>query len=144
MAICFALFEPDRGDGGFVVTFPEVEGCVTQGETDEAAMEMATDTLCTMLGHLIDHGEEIPPARLHRGRHFRPVALPPVQSAKLELHRVFRASGMKKVELARRMGVQKTSVDRPFDLSHPSRIEQLETAFRALGKRLVIHIEDAA
>lgn len=32
----------------------------------------------------------------------------------------------------------------PLVLTHTSRLGQLETAFLALGKRLVIHLEDAA
>ena len=105
---------------------------------------MAADALCLMLAHRIDNGEEIPAAKTHRGKHYRPVMLPPVASAKLDLYRIFRAAGIRKAELARRMGIQKTNVDRLFDLNHPSRIEQLEAAFRALGKRQVIHVEDAA
>jgi len=59
-------------------------------------------------------------------------------------YEALRASGIRKAELARRMGISRTNVDRLFDLNRSSRIEQLEAAYRALGKRLVIHVEDAA
>ncbi len=36
-----ARFEPDREAGGYVVTFRDFGYGVTQGETDEEAMEMA-------------------------------------------------------------------------------------------------------
>lgn len=35
-------------------------------------------------------------------------------------------------------------VRRLLDLDHPSKVEQIETALRALGKRLVLHVRDAA
>jgi antitoxin HicB len=144
MAAYYALFEPDVDQGGFVVTFPDVPGCITQGDSAEEAMEMAVDALCLMLGHMVARGEPIPPARIRRGKHFRLVTLPPLESAKLDLYTVFRASGLRKSDLARRTGIQKSNIDRLFDLSHPSRIELIDSAFRALGKRIVIRIEDAA
>ncbi len=139
-----ALFEPDVEHGGFVVTFPDVPGCITQGESEQEAREMAEDALAMMLGHIIDHAGEIPKPSARRGKRYRHIGLPPIQSAKLDLYLAFRASGRRKSDLARRMGIQKTNVDRLFDLSHTSRLDQIEAAFRALGKRLVIGVEDAA
>lgn len=49
-----------------------------------------------------------------------------------ELYKTFRASGMRKAEPARRIGIPKSNLDRLFDLSHRSRLEQLEAAFAAL------------
>jgi antitoxin HicB len=63
---------------------------------------------------------------------------------KAELYSAFRASGIKKVELARRLGIPKTTVDRLFDLDHHSRLDQIEGAFAALGKRLAVEVQDAA
>ena len=56
----------------------------------------------------------------------------------------FDASGIRKAEMARRMGISKVNVDRLFDLTHYSRLDQIEAAFRALGKELAIEIRDAA
>jgi antitoxin HicB len=67
-----------------------------------------------------------------------------MQTAKVELYRQFRASGLRKVDLARRLGIPKTVIDRLFDLMHNSRLDQIEAAFAALGKRLAVQIEDAA
>jgi len=36
-------------DGGYCVNFPDVEGCYTQGNTLEEALDMAKDVLCLML-----------------------------------------------------------------------------------------------
>jgi antitoxin HicB len=139
-----ALFDPDLEAGGFVVTFPDVPGCLTQGEDLAEATAMAADALELMLDYMMRQGEPLPEAKPRRGKHMRPVALSPIKSAKIELYRAFQAAGLRKAELARLMGIQKANVDRLFRLSHPSTFEQLETAFRVLGKRLVIGVEDAA
>lgn len=144
MVSYFALFDPDKEAGGFVVTFPDVSGCVTQGDDLAEASSMAEDALATMLSYMMSQGEEIPAPKPHRGRNYRRVSLPPIQSAKVELYQAMRASGVRKTELARRMGIPKTNVNRLFDLHHASRFDQLEEAFRALGKRLLVMVEDAA
>jgi antitoxin HicB len=60
------------------------------------------------------------------------------------LYTAFRASGMKKAELARRIGISKTNIERLFDLDHSSRLDQIEAAFRAIGKKLEVTISNAA
>jgi antitoxin HicB len=54
------------------------------------------------------------------------------------------AVGMRKAEIARRLGWHKPQVDRLLDLRHDSRLDQIERAFATLGKRVRITIEDAA
>jgi antitoxin HicB len=60
------------------------------------------------------------------------------------LYREFLASGIRKPELARRLGIPKAHVDRLFDLRHHSRLDQIEAAFKALGKEISIEVRDAA
>jgi len=139
-----ALFEPDREAGGFVVTFPDFRYGVTQGETLEEATEMAQDLLAGLISDLIDQGEDLPKPRKHRGRHYRLVSLPTFQSAKVQLYQAFRPSGVRKAELARRIGIAKSNLDRLFDLKHQSRFDQLEAAFAALNKQIRIEVRGAA
>lgn len=73
----------------------------------------------------------------------RIVRLPPLTIAKVELYRAVRAAGVSKAELGRRLGWHGPQVDRLFDLNHRSTIEHLDQALRAIGKRLVIKVEDA-
>ena len=139
-----ALFDLDRKTGGFVVTFPDFHYGVTQGETLAEAMDMAQDLLAGLISDRIEKGDELPAAGRPRGRNYRLVALPALQSVKVELYRAFRASGYRKAEFARRIGIAKTNVERLFDLGHQSRLDQLEAAFGVLNKRMLIDIRDAA
>ena len=139
-----ALFEPDKEKGGFVVTFPDFDWGVTQGDTEQDAMEMAVDALGMIVQDYIEKGRELPRLSKRRGRKFRMVRLPALQDAKAELYKAFLASGIHKAELARRLNIPKTIVDRLFDLEHHSRLDQIEAAFAALHKQLSIEVKDAA
>jgi len=88
-----ALFEPDLKAGGFVVTFPDVPGCITQGDSLAAASEMAVDALETMLDYMISQGGALPAPRARRGKNMRQVSLSPLKSAKVELYAAFAALG---------------------------------------------------
>ena len=139
-----ALLEPDKESGGFVVTFPDFSWGVSQGESEDEAMEMAADALAIILKDYIERGAELPRPGRARSKKHRPIRLPALQSAKVELYREFVAAGLRKAELARRLGISKTNVDRLFDLDHRSRLDQIEEAFRALGKELTIDVRSAA
>ncbi|MNG41297.1 hypothetical protein D3C84_1303870 [compost metagenome] len=50
---------------------------------------------------------------------------------------------MRKADLCRLLGVSQTQGDRLVDFLHTSKMEQLEAALAALGKRLSISVEAA-
>jgi len=139
-----ALFEPDLEAGGYVVTFPDFGHGATQGETAEEAMEMAQDLLMLTIGDYIREGKPLPAPSRRRGGRFRTVPLPALQAAKVKLYTAFVASGLKKAEFARRIGIPKTHIERLFSLRHHSRLDQMEAAFAALGKCLHVEVSDAA
>jgi antitoxin HicB len=139
-----ALFEPDLEKGGFVVTFPDLKWGVTQGDTEEEAMVLAIDAIEMIVRHYIERGEPLPyPSKL-RGKKLRAVHLPALETAKVELYMAFKESGIRKSELARRLGIPAAMVDRLFDFGFRTRLDQIEAAFAILGKRLAVEIRDAA
>jgi antitoxin HicB len=128
-------------EGGFTVTFPDVPEAVTQGETAEEAAAMAEDALVTALSFYTDNGEPLPQPSPARGR---PLAyVPPLVAAKLALHDAMLAAGVSNVALARQLGADEKTVRRLRDPLHQSRINQVDAALRALGKRMGIVIEAA-
>ena len=137
-----ALFESE-GEG-FVVTFPDIPEAITEGNSPEEAMDYAVDALETVLSEYIKRRREIPQPKVRRGKNIRLVHLPALAEAKLGLYRAMLAAGVRKADLARRVGWQKSQVDRLLDLKHASRLDQIETAANALHKRVTIQVEDAA
>jgi antitoxin HicB len=67
-----------------------------------------------------------------------------LSQAKIGLYIALKESGIRKADLARRLGWRKSQVERLFDLGHASRMDQIEAAFDALGKRLLIGVANAA
>jgi antitoxin HicB len=144
METYLALFEPDRKAGGYVVNFPDFGYGVTQGETEQEAMEMARDLLMLTIGDYIRQSRRLPEPKRYRGSRFRRVSLSALQAAKVDLYTAFLESGLKKSEFARRVGIPKTHIERLFSLRHHSRLDRIESAFAALGKRLHIEARSAA
>ena len=126
-------------EGGFTVTFPDVPEAITQGDTEEEAAAMAEDALVTALSFYTENAERLPhPSPAHG----RPLAfVPPLVAAKLALHDAMLAAGVSNVALARRLGTDEKTVRRLRDPLHQSRINQVDAALRALGRRLGIMID---
>jgi antitoxin HicB len=59
------------------------------------------------------------------------------------LYIAFTASGIRKAELARRLGTPTTVVDRLFDFRNRTRLDRIEAVFAALGKRVAFEVRDA-
>ena len=138
-----ARFEPAE-EGGFVITIPDFGWGVSQGDSETDARDMATALLQTLVQEHIRKGEALPRPGKHRGPQFRTIRLPSLPAVKAEFYTAFRASGLRKAQLARRLGIPRPNVDRLFDLRHQSRLDQIEAAFKALGKEITIEVRDAA
>ncbi len=52
-------------EGGYVVSVPELPGCVTQGETLEEALAMVQDAIASLLTVAEEYGDPIPPQFRH-------------------------------------------------------------------------------
>jgi antitoxin HicB len=133
---------PDTNDT-ILVSFPDFPEAHTFGDDRNEALARAADLLEDVLADYIDSRRDIP-APSKATRQDRLVTLPVLTEAKVRLYREMRASGIRKAELARRLGCHMRQVDRLLDLSHASRLDQVESAFAALGKRIVIEVQDAA
>ena len=125
-------------EGGFIATFPDIPEAITQGEDKDDALVWAQEALEAALEVYVEKKLRIPQPSSVKGRPV--VVLPAIESAKIILHNALLESGKKKADLARMLNVAPTLVDRLLSLHHKSRIEQIETALAALGKRLVVDV----
>jgi antitoxin HicB len=128
-------------DDAVLVTSPDFPEMHTFGDDEAEALSHAVAALETaILGRMIDR-EPVP----HAGpiRKYA-ITLPMQTSLKIELYRAMLSDGVRKAELARRLGWHQPQVDRLFDLRHASRLDQIEAAFRALGRSVAFEVERAA
>ena len=124
-----------------LIAFPDFPGVHTFGDDEPEALARAADALETMLMGMIEDREDIPAPAARRGRF---ITLPVLTEAKIELYRQMRSARIGKAELARRLHCHLPQIDRLLDLGHASRLDQIEQALLALGKRLTLSFEDAA
>src|SRR5215472_16364060 len=124
-------------DGVYVVTFADFG----IGDTREEALEQAADLLETMVANYMAEGWDLPAPSPVAGRPL--VRLAPLVAAKAEVYRAMRAQGISKAELARRIGVSPQQAQRLFDIHHASRLDQIESALAALGRRLIVTTDAA-
>ena len=126
-------------NGAYFVSFPDVPDAVTFGDTKEEALAHAQDALLTVFDAYIRERKDIP-APSDRGTSF--VELPALESTKVELYRAMREQAVGKTELAKRLDWHLPQVDRVLNVRHGSQLDQLEAAFGALGKKLVLDVVD--
>ncbi len=134
-----ANVEPD--EDGFMVTFDGLVG-VTWGENREKALREAADLLITSLSFFVDDGKPIPVPDEANGRPM--VSVTVLEAAKLALHDAMVAGRISNVELAGRLGVGESIVRRLRDPLHSSKMDKVEAALRAVGRRMVVAFEDIA
>ncbi len=129
----------EKEGSAFLAAFPDVPMAHTFAPSKQECLQNALDALETAFLALMSDREPIPePSRPKRGMDV--VTLPALAAARIALYREMLAAGLRKAELARRLGWHKPQVDRLLDLRHDSRLDQIEQAFAALGKRVTIAI----
>lgn len=129
-------------NGTILVDFPDVPEAHTFGADREEAIGRAVAALETALMGYMESLRSVPlPSRTKRGIL---VSLPVSTEAKLSLYSSMRAAGLSNSDLAKRLNRRLIDITRLLDLRYTSPLEELETAFHALGKRLSVQISDAA
>lgn len=134
-------FEQDTTPGlaVFCRDLPELNSF---GDNKEHAIREAVDAIETTLSIYVDQRRVIPQASLaQQGEHV--VRLPAVTVAKIVLWNEMMARDMRKADLCRLLGLAQTQGDRLVDFLHTSKMEAIERALAALGKRLSVSVEAA-
>lgn len=130
-------------NGTLLVTAPDLPEVGTYGDNVADALARAVDAIATALQGRITDRKDIPaPSRRKRGQYL--VALPALVSAKLALYSAMMEAGIRKADLAKKLGVHAPQVDRLLDLDHQSRLDQIEEAARAVGRELHIELRAVA
>lgn len=126
-------------EGDFVlVDFPDFPEAHTYGDDRDEALTRAVDALATIIDACMRDRRPIPrPSTRKRGP---TVALHPLMVAKVELHNAMIEQKVNKAELGRRLHWHLPQVDRVLDVRHASRIDQIEHALAAVGKRVELNV----
>ena len=138
-----ATLTPDREAGGFTVAFPDLPEAITQGEDRLDALDQAADCLEEAIAGRVRRGDEIPTASKTKASQ-TVIFVPPLMAAKAALYLAMREAKISNVKLAKQLGCDEKDVRRMLDPRHNSRITALQAALAALGKKIVLAVENAA
>ena len=125
-------------DHGVLATSPDFPELTTFGDDWREALDRSVSAL-----------EEAVAARMHDNRDVpvpsggdARVALPTLTAVKVILYQGMRDQNIGKAELARRLGWHLPQVDRVLDVEHHSRLDRMDMALGAIGKRLIVKTEE--
>ncbi len=125
-------------DGKFItVSFPDIPEAHTFGNNRVHALAMAKEALELAMEFYFDDMRPVPmPSKPRRGQAV--VELAPSVAAKVLLLNEMLRQKVRPIDLARRLGTTKQEVNRLTNLRHPTKIDRIDQALRALGKRLFV------
>ena len=122
-------------NGTYLVGFLDIPEANSVGDDEDEALLNALDALETAIEIYIENRCAVPlPSKPRKNQAV--VTLPALEASKVLLWNEMLEQKVRKAELARRLKVHMPQVDRLFDLKHSSKIEFVDEAARALGKRL--------
>ena len=130
-------------EGGFTVRFVDLPEAITSGVDRNDALIQAADCLEEAIAGRITDGLEIPhPTAARRNQVL--VTLPAPTAAKAALYVAMREAKVKNTELSRRLHCDEKEVRRMLDPRHPTKLPRIQQALEALGKRLIVSLEEKA
>lgn len=128
-------------DGGTILaTSPDFPELTTFGDDRDEALARAAGALEEAVAGRINTGQDIPPPSPGEVR----AAPPTLTAVKAALHQGMRDQGIGKAELARRLGWRLPQVDHALDVRRRSRLDRMDAALGAIGRRLHVGAEDSA
>ena len=130
--------ELEDDDGTLLVTSPDFPELTTFGDDREEAVARVVNALEEAIAARIHDRKDIPTPS--QGKVY--AVLPTLTSVKVMLYQGMRDQGVGKAELARRLGWHMPQVDRVLDVQHRSRLDMMDAALGAIGRRL--HVTGAA
>ena len=131
--------EADVDSDALCVSFPDVPGAITEGETVDEALFNAWEALNGVLEIMVSRGESLPEPQANPGQDMYPVDVESHILAAWELRKL--RGNLSQSDIARRLGMTYQAYQR---LENPSKgnptIKTLEKVAKAFGKKLRINI----
>ena len=135
-----AHFEP-ADEGGFVVEFPDLEGCVTEGDTLEEAMEMAREALTGWLKSVYSRDFSIPEPSKLNGKDIHYITPEPEIALPILIRQLRIEKGLSQKQVADAIGIKYQTYQR-FENPNTfnATVKNLKRISSALGKELIIDV----
>jgi antitoxin HicB len=126
-----------QGGGGYLVEFPDLQGCLTEGKTIQAALDHAREALSGWLFVAIRKGDEVPLSRVRRGRGYHLIVPDLDVAIPLAILSARKRRGFTQEQVADALGISQQAY-RKFELpgkSNPT-LKSLQRLSQVLGLEL--------
>lgn len=141
MKIQYPLRVHKAEEGGYWAEFPDLPGCVTEGDTFKETLDNAHEALSGWLASRFERNFEIPTASSVKGKNVYLVEPSPEVGIPLILRKIRTESGLSQKEVAKKLEITYQTYqmwEKPAS-ANPT-IKQLAKVANALGKKLVLEI----
>jgi len=132
----------EKEDKSFLVEFPDLKGCLTEGKTIEEALKNAKEALSGYLASIFERGYSIPEPSSLKGKNIYFIEPEPAVVTPIILRKLREKLKINQVEAARRLGISYQAYQR---LENPNRcnptIKTLEKVAMVFGRH--VHLEFA-
>lgn len=141
MKIQYPLRIHKAGEGGYWAEFPDLPGCVTEGETVEETLDHAQEALNGWIASRFARNFEVPTASKMGGKNVHLIQPSPEIMVPLLLRKVRVEKGLSQKEVAKKLHVTYQTYqtwEKPAS-ANPT-IKQLAKVASAVGKKLIVEI----
>lgn len=141
MKIQYPLRVHKAEEGGYWAEFPDLPGCVTEGDTLKETLDNAQEALSGWLASRFERNFEIPTASSMKGKNVYLVEPSPEVGIPLILRKIRTESGLSQKEVAKKLEITYQTYqmwEKPAS-ANPT-IKQLSKVASAVGKKLVLEI----
>ena len=130
----------NKRDKSYLVEFPDLEGCLSEGSTMDEALNNAKEALTGYLSSLFERGIKIPVASKKKGQNIYKIEPETEVATPIMLRRIRDELKLNQTEAANKLGISYQAYQR---LENPSKcnptLKTLERVARAFQKQL--HVE---
>jgi antitoxin HicB len=141
MKIEYPLIIHKAEEGGYWAEFPDLPGCITEGDSEAEVLSMAKDALSGWLAVRFERNFAIPEAKVLKGKNVRWVEPNPDVGIPLMIRKIRKELGLSQKEVAHRLHIAYQSYqawENP-KIANPT-LKQLSRLADAVGKKLTVEL----
>jgi predicted RNase H-like HicB family nuclease/DNA-binding XRE family transcriptional regulator len=133
----------EKEDDGYIIRFPDLPGCHTEGDTKEELINMAKGVLLSHLEVLFDYSQTpIPEPSEIKGKNIIYFDVPPEIAIPIMLRKIRLEENLTQKDLAERINITQQTYQRIEDVrKFNATVKTLEKIVKALGKKLEFQIK---
>lgn len=129
----------EHAEDGYTVTFRDVPGAISAGDTPLQALDEARDALALILDDILEEGDALPePSQARKGEHL--VSVPADVAGRVLLRFIRDKSGLKKADAARLAEMSRQSYGQMEERGRNLSLKKLNDVAEALGYEVVMSV----